>query len=660
MGFDHWRRPDVITENILEDAFMRSPLTLPATFLVALWTIAGLACFAAAAGTARADEAGTQLLQHGQKVYEENCKACHEGAVKKAPHRLMLGMMLPASIERALTSGVMRAQAEGLSPADRKAVAAFITGVTGKVAVREAPRCKAEKAWFDKAALPDAKAWGIDSGDNRYISSEIGGVEAKDLSRLRLKWAFAYPGAVRARSQPVTAGGALFVGSHDGTVYALDQKTGCVHWTFHANGEIRTSFVIRPWVATDGKAQDGLMYFGDLVGSIYAVHIETGKLAWRMKPNNHANATITATPALAGDRLYVAVSSLEVSSAADPSYECCTFRGMLAAVDALSGKPIWSSETINEPLQETGKNPKGTVQYGPSGAPIWGSPVVDAARGRIYVGTGENYSTPASATSDAILAFDMADGKMLWSYQATVGDVWNMSCEVEDKSNCPAVRGPDFDFGAGPILAKLSDGRDVVLGGQKSGSLFAINPDDGKLLWTQKVGRGGVQGGIHFGMATENGVIFVPVSDFEDGHKYDFPDRPGMHAFDIATGKPLWSNITENKCGDRKFCGPGISAAATAIPGAVLAGGMDGILRAYDVATGKVIWSFDSARDFPALGGAVAHGGSFGGAQGPIFKKGMMFVNSGYGIYYHMPGNALLAFELAPEKAGGKKAAKTK
>jgi polyvinyl alcohol dehydrogenase (cytochrome) len=621
------------------------------------WVLGGFFAVILSGLTGAAQAAGPDpVLEQGRKIYQERCQACHEGEVKKAPHRTMLQMMLPASIARALKSGVMISQGEGLTADDRAAVAAFITGTTGPVAMHEPPRCKAGKAWFDKKALPDAVAWGFDRGDSRYIPAKVGGVEAGDLSRLRLKWVFAYPGAVRVRSQPVTAGGALFAGSHDGTVYALDQKTGCIHWTFEAATEVRTSLVIRPWRTAEGKKQESLMYFGDLVGNVYAIHTETGKLAWRFKPSNHHSATITATPALYNDRLYVAVSSLEVTAAADPAYECCSFRGMLTALDALTGKQIWASETIPEPLVVTGRNSRGTTQYGPSGAPIWGAPVVDTVRRRIYVGTGENYSVPATGTSDAILAFDLDSGKMQWSYQATAGDVWNMGCEVEDKANCPAVRGPDFDFGAGLILAKSNDGRDVILAGQKSGSLFALDPDhDGALLWTRKVGRGGIQGGIHFGMATGNGTVFVPVSDFADGHTYDFPARPGMHAFDIATGKPLWSTIAEDTCGDRKFCGPGISAAPTAIPGAVLAGAMDGILRAYDAATGAVLWSIDTAKDFPALGGATAHGGSMGGAAGPIFKDGMMFVNSGYGIYFHMPGNALMAFELAPARKASKK-----
>lgn len=598
-------------------------------------------------GTGASRAAEHPLLEQGREVYEAHCQSCHEGGVAKAPHSSMLQLMLPASIERSMVDGVMKEQAAGLSAEERRAVAAYLTGVTAPPAALPDLACE-NPDWFDAEALPDAKGWGMDPANSRFVPPEVSGMSKDDLSRLKLKWAFAYPGAVRARSQPVTAGGALFVGSHDGTVYALDQKTGCLHWTFHASAEVRTSLVVRPWKNEQGEPQQGLLFFGDLVGNVYALDMRTGALIWRDKAHPHPNATITATPALFEDRLYVAVSSLEVTSAADPSYECCNFRGRLNAYDAASGRLLWAADTIQEALRETGRNARGTRQFGPSGAPIWAGIAVDTTRRRIYVGTGENYSSPATRTSDAILAFDAADGRMLWSRQMTENDVWNMGCEVEDRANCPEEEGPDFDFGAAPVIARTGDGRDIILAGQKSGDVHALDPDrDGAVLWTRKIGRGGIQGGVHFGMAAAGEVLFVPISDFDDGHDYGAEPRPGMHALNISDGALLWSSITPDTCGGKEFCSPGISAAATAIPGAVLAGAMDGVLRAYDVATGAVIWSFDSNQEFSALGGLEGRGGSFGGAAGPVFKDGMMFVNSGYGIYFHMPGNVLLAFELA-------------
>jgi polyvinyl alcohol dehydrogenase (cytochrome) len=449
---------------------------------------------------------------------------------------------------------------------------------------------------------------------------------------------------MRARSQPTLAGGALYVGSHDGTVYALDAESGCVRWSLAATAEVRTAIVISPWKAGDRSASPR-GYFGDLLGNVYSVDIVTGELLWRLRADDHPNATITAAPTLYGDRLYVSVSSLETGPPGNEAYECCTFRGSVVAYEAATGAEIWRSYTILEPLVLKGKNRVGTDQYGPSGAPIWNSPAIDEKRRQLYVGTGENYSSPATGTSDAIFAIDLDTGAVNWVFQATANDAWNVACDLETNANCPVEDGPDLDFGAATILGRTSDGRDIVLAGQKSGAAFGLDPETGKQLWRTKVGRGGIQGGVHFGMATEGGRLFVPISDMPDGREYDEPMRPGLYALDAETGAYLWKAPSdETVCGDRDFCDPGISAAVTAIPGLVFAGEMDGHLRAYASDSGEVLWDVDLARSFETVNGEIARGGSMGGASGPIIHDGNVYVNSGYGLYFHMPGNVLLAF----------------
>ena len=176
--------------------------------------------------------------------------------------------------------------------------------------------------------------------------------------------------------------------------------------------------------------------------------------------------------------------------------------------DAASGERIWKTYTIAEQPAARKPNRQRVMQYGPSGAPVWNTPAIDARRRQLYVGTGENYSSPAGPTSDAILAFRLDDGKMLWSFQATAGDAWNSSCVLEDRSNCPAEDGPDFDFGGATILAHSNKGRELVLAGQKSGIVWALDPDDGSLVWKQQVGRGGaLEGGA--AALLDGGMLFV-------------------------------------------------------------------------------------------------------------------------------------------------------
>ncbi|MFM7067460.1 MAG: PQQ-binding-like beta-propeller repeat protein, partial [Gammaproteobacteria bacterium] len=101
------------------------------------------------------------------------------------------------------------------------------------------------------------------------------------------------------------------------------------------------------------------------------------------------------------------------------------------------------------------------------------------------------------------------------------------------------------------------------------------------------------------------------------------------------------------RCNGLQYCEPGISAAVTAIPGAVIAGHMDGRVRAYDRASGKVLWETETRQPFTTVNGVQAAGGSIGGGAGPVVQHGRLLVTSGYGLYYHLPGNVLLVY--APE-----------
>ena len=586
----------------------------------------------------------------GKALYEKHCEICHGGTVSKAPQISLLQIMSASSVFRAQENGVMQEQAAALSTEERQQVAEYLTGqsLAGTEGPAMPPACSTEAAAFDYQQPPQSVGWGGELNNQRRYTSEHTEINANNISRLRLKWAFAYPDAVRARSQPALAGGAVYIGSQNGSVFALDEESGCLRWTFTTVAEVRTAIVVAPWEA--GERAEPLLYFGDLVGNVYALNAVSGELVWRDRPDDHPSLTLTAAPALDGDRLYVPLSALEVTAAADPEYACCTFRGGVAVYDALSGERLFTGYTIAEKPQEVGRNSVGTPRIAPSGAPIWNTPAIDAARGVMYVGTGENYSSPANDTSDAILALSLEDGSIRWSRQMTPGDAWNMGCETEEKINCPPEDGPDYDFGAAVVIARNSEGRDILIAGQKSGDVYALDPDDnGKVLWHQKLGRGGIQGGVHFGMAVDGDTVYVPMSDFDGGPRWPGPPYPGMYALDISTGKVHWYKRAKDICEGQEFCQPGLSSASSAFPGGVLGGAMDGHLRAYDRKDGSILWDLDSTVSFETVNGVSANGGSFGGGSGPVFKGRRLFANSGYGIYFHMPGNVLLVFELEEE-----------
>lgn len=589
----------------------------------------------------------------GEAVYTQACAGCHQGGVPKAPHRMFLEMMPADGILAALDHGVMRTQAEKLSKSERRDVAEFLSGQSlAQAAATTAPalRCQGTHAAFDQSRPATSTGWGMTLENQRFIPAEVAGLAAGDLPKLRLKWAFAFPGAQRMRSQPTIALGAVFIGSQNGAVYALDRETGCVRWMYRASAEVRTPVIVAGTQPASPAARP-LAYFADLIARVYAVDATTGKLAWVAKVDDHPNATVTGAPVLHEGRLYVPVSSLEVTSAADPKYPCCSFRGSIVALDAASGKTAWKTWTIDETPREAGRTSAGTAILAPSGAPVWNSPTIDRRRGLLYVGTGENYSSPADDRSDALLALELATGKLLWHRQMTRGDAWNVACMIQDNPNCPEEDGPDVDFGASTIIARDSNGRDLLLAGQKSGDVYALDlARQGEPVWRNKVGRGGIQGGVHFGMALDGQRLFVPISDMRDEHvegkKHEEAARPGLYALDVTTGKLLWSQPADDVCAGREFCDSGISAAITVMPGVVLAGHMDGRLRAYDSATGRVLWQYDTTHEVKTTDGGTARGGSFGGGAGPVVRDGMLFAASGYGIYFHMPGNVLFAFGL--------------
>jgi polyvinyl alcohol dehydrogenase (cytochrome) len=322
------------------------------------------------------------------------------------------------------------------------------------------------------------------------------------------------------------------------------------------------------------------------------------------------------------------------------------------ALDAVNGQQIWKTYTIDEKPHIVSKNSAGTPMWGPSGASIWSAPTIDAERGIIYAATGDNFSPPATRNSDAIVAFDMKTGKILWSKQLTEDDVFNNACIGLSKISCPEKPGPDFDFGSSPLLVTLANGKRVLLAGQKSGVAHALDPDNkGAILWQTRVGRGGVLGGIQFGGASDGRNLYVAVSDMafttptlEYGrmHQLDSKVGGGLYAIDAQSGKKVWA-AAPPPCDKRPNCSPAQPGAVTAIPGVVFSGSMDGHLRAYSAADGKIVWDFDTLREFDTVNGMKARGGSLNG-PGPTVANGMVYVDSGYGT--GIEGNALLAFAV--------------
>jgi polyvinyl alcohol dehydrogenase (cytochrome) len=583
----------------------------------------------------------------GAAVYRQRCALCHDASpASRAPAPSALRLMSAANIVRALESGLMKEQGAVLSAAEKRAVAGYLTAnVVASGATTFA--CPETKAAFSPGRS-DWNGWGAGLNNARFQPSERAGFTAEQTPRLKLKWVFAYPDTFTANGQPSVVGGRVFVASANRHIYSLDARSGCQYWSFEAKAPVRTAITI---ASPDGAPP--VAFFGDRRGNVYAVDAANGELRWKTRALDHPRAGITGAPVYHDLRLFVPVTSGEEGAANDPDYACCTARGAVVALDA-SGKKIWQTYSIPEEPRVVGKNDAGTPLWGPSGASIWSAPTIDVDRGVVYAATGDNFTHPDSKTSDAVLAFDMKTGAMQWSRQLLAGDVFSTACVTESKRGCPENAGPDFDFGSSPILIQLSGEKRLLVIGQKSGVVHALDPDrKGAVVWQTRVGRGGILGGVQWGSASDGRVVYVAVSDvgFKEfgigrGSRRILDPKVGggLVALDAATGEKIWSAAPSAACGDRPNCSPAQSAAVSAIPGAVFSGALDGHLRAYSTRDGQVIWDFDSVRTFAAVNG-TGSGGSMDG-PGPAIAGGMVFVNSGYGNWGGHPGNVLLAFSV--------------
>lgn len=576
----------------------------------------------------------------GKELYLEHCHSCHATISHQVPSEATLRTMSRQIITRSMQSGLMKLQAQNLSSLEMDAIARYlsvelVTESSSDMSCDGEQKFTAEPGWL---------GWGNSLSNDRSQKIELNEFSQLTPELLELAWTFAVPGADRMRSQPTVGGGVVFMGSQSGSVYALDAKTGCVWWTFNASSEVRVSISVE--LGKEDLPES--LYFGDFQGYIYKLEALTGKLIWRRRADPHPLTTITGSLVIYEDSVFIPLSSTEIVAAIESDYECCTFRGGVIAVDKNTGDTRWRLYSVDKARKQYSESDE-VMSWGPSGVPVWSSPTIDEKRKLLYFGTGQNYSTPATAMSDSIVAADIRTGRVAWHTQTISGDMWNGAC-VTNGSNCPVPSGPDFDFGAPPILVKGKSGNDYLLAGQKSGMVFALDPsNEGRILWRKKIGRGGHNGGIHWGMAADENVLYVPIADIGE-HPFATGDpRPGIHALDIATGEVLWSHLEGSTCSQDSFeCFAGFSAPISLSSEILFAGGLNGVFHAYSSSTGAKLWKFNTRREFRSVNQLIGKGGTIDGS-GPVIAGNMLYLNSGYGRYGKLGGNVLLAFSISKD-----------
>lgn len=574
---------------------------------------------------------------NSQSLFEQTCATCHAAnAADGTPDRATLNKMTPEAIYRAMTSGAMRQQAAVLNEPERRMIAEYLTGNKLNLAqfadAKQMPnRCSGNTPLAIPAGAPAWNGWGADASNTRFQTEKAAAIAAAQVPRLKLKWAFGFPGASSVWGQPSIAGGRVFLGVDTGFVYSLDAGTGCVHWSFEAEAGVRTAITIARTPQNRTAA-----FFGDMKANVYAIDADTGELIWKVKVEDHPTARITGAPKLFENRLYVPVASSEEGAGGNPKYPCCSFRGSVVALDTATGKQIWKTWTITDAPQPTTKTAAGIQHWGPAGAGVWSSPTIDPKRHVLYATTGDAYTEPAARTTDAIIAMDLNSGKIQWVVQGTENDTWLAGCPAKNPTgNCPANLGPDQDFSASPILKTLPNGHRILVAGQKSGNVWAYDPDQkGAVVWKTALTSNTTEfgGKIIWGGAADNQAAYFGLG------------TGGIAAVQLKEGERKWFTPLEPTPAMARHVGQ--DGPLTAIPGVVFSGGWDGVLRALSTTDGHVLWEYNTVHDFDTVNGVAAKGGSMG-AAGPTIIGGTLFTGSGYiGVKNGMPGNVLLAFSV--------------
>ena len=270
-----------------------------------------------------------------------------------------------AYVREVLESGAMKAQAAERSRAQRRTLAEYLAGkpfgsAPPDLIARSAFCSDAVGPFRNNLEAPAWNGWGVSMTNTRFQPAASAQLTAQDVPRLKLKWAYAFQGDVNTIGAPAVIGRYLFVGSASGAVQALDARSGCVHWTFQADGPVRSAIFAVP--VEKNSTRHALM-FGDLTGWYYSLDAATGRLLWKKRIDAHDSVRLTGAAAVYQDMIFVPAASWEETRATNADYACCTFRGSVTALRIKDGSQVWKTYTIEDEPKPLGNTPGAVGQW---------------------------------------------------------------------------------------------------------------------------------------------------------------------------------------------------------------------------------------------------------------------------------------------------------
>ncbi len=318
--------------------------------------------------------------------------------------------------------------------------------------------CPTSSAASGDASASGAGSWPYPNGTIANTRDVPGStITSGNVSTLRQRWTFTLTGAAAGdisetgslASNPIVRDGVVYLQDLHSNVYALSLGTGKLLW------ECRLNRTVASGPGPNGVAvADGLV-FGQTPTTAFALNAKTGRKVWAnsalLKPGQ---GSFGIQPAVADGRVYLASQVGNVAGG-----------GVLLGLQASSGRPLWTFKTY-----------PGASRDVPGGG-AWETPLA-GRDGSVTFGTGNPYLSTARAIAhpsrqlytDSDIALDGGTGRLRWYFQAVTDDF------------------KDYDMQTSPIATRVG-ATPAVIGSGKMGIVYAIDADNGRLLWKTPVGE---------------------------------------------------------------------------------------------------------------------------------------------------------------------------